>query len=125
MIRKLRMTDFKVFQDQEFDFAPGTTAIIGPNGSGKTTILEAIEFALFRSVTRKEKSVKRLEELIRHSRKKAKVQLEFISPLNRREYRVVRTIHPGETNADLFLAGPRNRSFLCSSGNLHLCNNPQ
>ncbi|NHI88154.1 MAG: ATP-binding cassette domain-containing protein [Candidatus Thorarchaeota archaeon] len=104
MIRKLRMTDFKVFQDQEFDFSPGTTAIVGPNGSGKTTILEAIEFALFRSVTRKEKSVKRLEELIRHSRKKAKIQLEFIAPLNRREYRVIRTIHPGETNADLFLA---------------------
>ncbi|GAH09587.1 unnamed protein product, partial [marine sediment metagenome] len=54
MIRKLRMKNFKVFHDQEFEFYPGTTAIVGPNGSGKTTILEAIEFALFRSVTRKE-----------------------------------------------------------------------
>lgn len=103
MIRKLKMVDFKVFHDQEFEFKPGTTAIVGPNGSGKTTILEAIEFALFRSVTRKEKSIKRFEELIRHSRRKAKVQLEFTAPVNRRDYKVVRTIHPGETNADLYL----------------------
>jgi DNA repair exonuclease SbcCD ATPase subunit len=103
VIRKLRMIDFKVFQDQELEFKPGTTAIVGPNGSGKTTILEAIEFALFRSVTRKEKSVKRFEELIRHTRRKAKIELEFTAPVNRRVYRVVRTIHPGETNADLYL----------------------
>jgi DNA repair exonuclease SbcCD ATPase subunit len=103
MIRKLRMTDFKVFHDQEFEFNPGTTAIVGPNGSGKTTILEAIEFALFRSVTRKEKAVKTFKDLIRHSRKKAKIQLEFIAPVNRREYKVVRTIHQEGSNADLFL----------------------
>ena len=59
MLRKIRIKDFKVFHDQEFEFKSGTTAIIGPNGSGKTTILEAIEFALFRSVTRKEKALKK------------------------------------------------------------------
>jgi exonuclease SbcC len=103
MIRRLRMVDFKVFEDQELLFKPGTTAIVGPNGSGKTTILEAIEFALFRSVTRKEKALRKVEEVIRHTRKKAKIELDFVAPINRREYRVVRTIHPGETNADLFL----------------------
>ncbi len=105
MIRRLRMVDFKVFHDQELHFKPGTTAIVGPNGSGKTSILEAIEFALFRGVTRKEKAIKKVEELIRHSQRKAKVELDFVAPVNRREYRVVRTIHPGETNADLFQMG--------------------
>jgi exonuclease SbcC len=107
MIRRLRMVDFKVFQDQELLFKPGTTAIVGPNGSGKTTILEAIEFALFRSITRKEKAIRKVEEVIRHSCRKARVELDFIAPINRREYRVVRTIHPGETNADLFLGKNR------------------
>jgi len=103
MIRKLRLRNFKVFSDQEFEFKPGTTAIIGPNGAGKTTILEAIEFALFRSVTRKEKAIKKVEEVIQHTRRKATIELEFEAPINRKIYRVVRTIHPGETNADLFL----------------------
>lgn len=107
MIQRLRMVDFKVFHDQELNFGQGTTAIVGPNGSGKTSILEAIEFALFRSITRKEKALRKVEEVIRHSRRKAKVELDFIAPVNRREYRVVRTIHPGETNADLFLLGEK------------------
>ena len=107
MIRKLRMKNFKVFHDQEFEFYPGTTAIVGPNGSGKTTILEAIEFALFRSVTRKEKAVKKFEVLIRHSAKNAKIHLEFTAPVNRREYRVERTIHKKGSDADLFLGNDR------------------
>ncbi|MFW9907294.1 MAG: AAA family ATPase [Candidatus Thorarchaeota archaeon] len=102
MLSRLYLNDFKVFNDQEFVFHPGTTAIVGPNGSGKTTILEAIEFALFRQVTRKEKKVPRVEDLIRHGRKRALVELSFIAPVNRRSYVVKRSIHPSETNADLY-----------------------
>ncbi|MFX1580433.1 MAG: AAA family ATPase, partial [Promethearchaeota archaeon] len=55
MIRRLALQNFKVYKKQEFILEEGSTAIVGPNGSGKTSILEAIEFALFRMVTRKEK----------------------------------------------------------------------
>ncbi len=102
MLRQLRMTDFKVFNEIDFQFSQGITAIVGPNGSGKTTILEAIEFALFRQVTRKEKTVRNFEDFIRHGRKRAIVELEFRAPVNRRFYRVTRSIHPGKTNADLY-----------------------
>ncbi|MFW9956643.1 MAG: AAA family ATPase [Candidatus Odinarchaeota archaeon] len=111
MINRLDLTNFKVFKQQEIVFNPGTTAIVGPNGSGKTSILEAIEFGLFRMVTRKEKKVPRLEDLINHEGKRAVVELDFTAPINRREYRVVRTIHPGEktseTKADLYLKGKK------------------
>jgi len=102
VLSRLRLIDFKVFTEQEFIIRPGTTAIVGPNGSGKTSILEAIEFALFRQVTRKEKKVPKVENLIRHGRNRAIVELDFIAPINRRTYRVKRSIHPGETNADLY-----------------------
>ncbi len=105
MIKEISLRNFKLFRDQTFSFESGTTAVVGPNGSGKTTILEAIEFALFRRVTRKEKSISKVEELIRHGRNKAVVELEFIAPVNGRTYRVVRSIHPGKTNADLFVKG--------------------
>ena len=105
MLSNLRLKNFKVFKDQEIDFREGTTAVVGPNGSGKTTILEAIEFALFKRVTRKEKTLKSAEELIRHGDKKSKVELEFIAPINRRKYRVIREIMIGKTTADLFEDG--------------------
>ncbi|MHA1576022.1 MAG: AAA family ATPase, partial [Candidatus Thorarchaeota archaeon] len=101
MLKKLGLTDFKVFSEIDLVFEPGTTAIVGPNGSGKTTILESIEFALFRTVTRKEKKIPKVENLIRHGRNRAIVELEFVSPINKRTYKVKRSIHPGETNADL------------------------
>jgi len=111
VIDRISLRNFKVYKDQEFTLHPGSTAIIGPNGSGKTSILEAIEFGLFRRVTRKEKKVPSLEDLINHRGKKAIVELDFTAPINRREYTVIRQIHPGkksaETTADLFLKGER------------------
>jgi exonuclease SbcC len=94
-----------VYKNQEFTLEDGSTAIVGPNGSGKTTILEAIEFAFFRGVTRKEKKIPQVEDLINHRGKRAVIELEFTAPVNRRNYVVKRTIHPGETKAELFLVG--------------------
>ncbi|MHA1663010.1 MAG: AAA family ATPase, partial [Candidatus Thorarchaeota archaeon] len=115
MIERINLRNFKVYTDQEFILHPGSTAIVGPNGSGKTSILEAIEFGLFRRVTRKEKKVPSLEDLINHRGKKARVELDFTAPINRREYTVIRQIHPGkksaETTADLFLKGERKPEF--------------
>ena len=108
MIRRLALQNFKVYKKQEFTFEEGSTAIVGPNGSGKTSILEAIEFALFRMVTRKEKKVPQVEDLINHRGRRAIVELEFTAPINRRNYIVKRIIHPGETKAELLEVGQSN-----------------
>ncbi len=45
--RKLEVTGFKSFADKiELVFEPGTTAIVGPNGCGKSNICDAIKWAL-------------------------------------------------------------------------------
>jgi len=45
--RKLEVTGFKSFADKvEIVFEPGTTAIVGPNGCGKSNICDAIKWAL-------------------------------------------------------------------------------
>ncbi|TXT55224.1 MAG: hypothetical protein BAJATHORv1_40134 [Candidatus Thorarchaeota archaeon] len=105
MLETLELKNFKVFTDQLIEFHNGSLAIVGPNGSGKTTILEAIEFALFKRITRKDKTVRRIEELIKHGRTKGKVKLTFTAPINQRTYTVVRKIYPGETKAELFVKG--------------------
>jgi len=47
IIERLRMQNFKRFSDEEVLFPDGITGIIGNNGSGKSTIIEAVLFALY------------------------------------------------------------------------------
>jgi len=45
VLTQLSMTDFRLFADAMFEPATeGTTVLSGPNGSGKTTVLEAVAF---------------------------------------------------------------------------------
>ena len=42
MISDLRLQQFRSYGDASFEFGPGVNIIVGPNGSGKTNLLEAI-----------------------------------------------------------------------------------
>lgn len=44
---RLRLRNFKCYEDADVRFSPGVTVIHGVNGSGKTTLLEACFFALY------------------------------------------------------------------------------
>jgi len=44
---RLKLENFRQHRDSDIEFADGMTAIVGANGTGKTTILEAITFALY------------------------------------------------------------------------------
>jgi len=44
---KLRLTGFKSFVDRtEMDIAPGLTGIVGPNGCGKSNLVEALKWSM-------------------------------------------------------------------------------
>ena len=47
LLNKLRMRNFKRFRDQEITFQDGITGIVGNNGTGKSSIVSAILFALY------------------------------------------------------------------------------
>ncbi|MFA7562634.1 MAG: SMC family ATPase, partial [Methanoculleus sp.] len=47
LLNKLRMRNFKRFRDQEIIFQDGITGIVGNNGTGKSSIVSAILFALY------------------------------------------------------------------------------
>lgn len=47
ILDRMHLTNFKRFKDAEIDFKNGITGIVGNNGTGKSSIVDAIFFALF------------------------------------------------------------------------------
>jgi DNA replication and repair protein RecF len=43
-VAKLSVTDFRSYPQVDLDFEPGVTALVGPNGQGKTNLVEAIGY---------------------------------------------------------------------------------
>ncbi len=80
---KLKLKNFKSHQSTFIQFHKGISVIVGENGAGKSTILEAISFALF-----KQHTGKKMDDLVRNNADTMSVELEFIS--NGKEYRIVR-----------------------------------
>lgn len=87
---RLELKNFKSHADTILDFNPGISLIVGENGAGKSSIFEAISFALFKSYT-----TKSINDLVRSNKNTGDkiqmiVRLSFVS--NGIEYMVERTI---------------------------------
>jgi exonuclease SbcC len=97
-LQRLRLVNFRQHADTEIVFGDGITGIIGPNGSGKTSLLEAIAWAIYGNP-----AARGDKDSIRNLRAKARaavrVELEF--GLGSHAYRVER----GLNNAELYQDG--------------------
>ena len=87
---RLELKNFKSHAHTILDFNPGISLIVGENGAGKSTIFEAISFALFKVYT-----TKTINDLVRSNKNigekiEMMVNLSFIS--NGREYKVERKV---------------------------------
>ena len=83
-ISKIELENIKSHAATTIEFSRGTTAITGENGAGKTTIIEAIAWALFDQLDYKK------EDFVRRGAKKGTVRVTFESGLDEREYIVTR-----------------------------------
>ena len=104
---KLKLKNFKSHEHTVITFDRGISVIVGENGAGKSTILEAISFALF-----KQHTGKKIDDLVRNNSNAMSVELEFTS--NNRQYRIVR-----EKRSNLKSSIYKKTS--ADSGYVHIC----
>lgn len=94
-ILSVALKNFKSHSDRRFLFQPGTNAICGENGAGKTSILEAIAWTLFNY-----RGAYKNEDLIRNGAGSAQAMVEFVSSRDGRTYVVKRCTTAGYTIFD-------------------------
>jgi DNA repair protein SbcC/Rad50 len=98
IIERIKLKNFKSHQNTQIKFKTGISIIIGENGAGKSSILEAVSFALF-----KQHSGKKIEHLIKNNEENKNeemmVELDFVA--KGRNYRVYRKKSSSSSKAEL------------------------
>ncbi|HRW03721.1 MAG TPA: SMC family ATPase [Caldilineaceae bacterium] len=98
-IVSLELENTKSYAKGKIEFTDGVNAIVGHNGAGKSTVLEAIGFALFDCLAGYKQS-----DFIREGAKSAEIIVTIVSGLDERAYQIVRR---------------------CGSSNLHAVYDPE
>jgi exonuclease SbcC len=91
-ILAIHLKNIKSHRDTELSFSPGINVLTGPNGVGKSTVFEAIGYALFGVDA--QKFVGNVERFISIGAKKGEITVEFALDGGDR-YRVSRTVGAG------------------------------
>jgi len=95
-LKSLKLENFRQHEDSYIDFSDGITVINGTNGSGKTTILEAISWAIYGTeAARGNKDTIKFNK----AKAKAKVRVELIFSLDDEEYKIERYLDKAELYA--------------------------
>lgn len=97
MITKVRLKNWRSHLESEFDFSSGTNALVGHLGSGKTTILDSICFALFGTIpTLQSKKLKLDDIIMKKPFEKNRAEIEVFFQLDGTIYSVKRIIEKGK-----------------------------
>jgi DNA repair protein SbcC/Rad50 len=86
MIKDVQLKDFIAHRDTKLEFCKGVTIFVGHNGTGKSSIIDAVTFALFGKHTRKSN-----KNLVRRGANSAMVQMRFA--LNSKEFQATRALN--------------------------------
>src|SRR3989338_10960206 len=92
ILRSLKLENIRTYISEKIDFPSGSVLLSGDIGSGKSTVLLAVEFALFGIL----RSVLSGAALLRHSASKGSVELKF--EIDKTEYVIKRTLRRGKAS---------------------------
>ena len=100
IINELHMMNFKSYKDTTISFNEGVTIITGENGAGKSTIFEAIHYALYKKNTK---------NTIRNNQDNMLVELTFTEKGN--TYKVKRTRTNDKNHSQLYQYNTKNDEY--------------
>ena len=109
MISSIELGDFLSHSNTKLDFSNGVTIFVGHNGSGKSSIIDAITFSLFGKHTRKSN-----RSLIKYSTNQGYAKIIFT--VNGKEYKAERKIDSRGNLSSLFSEIKNNEEFQIVSG---------
>ncbi len=89
MLESIRLIDFISHRDTDIRFGDGITVFVGRNGSGKSSVIDAITYALYNEHTRSDN-----KSLVRYGAQRSSVVLEF--SINKKRYRVEKRLNRGQ-----------------------------
>ncbi len=96
-LKRLYAHNFKQLQEIDLRFPDHARVLVqGKNEAGKSTLFEALYFALFGNALATESGARGLDDLIRYGVEKARVELDVQA--GAREFRIRRTITRGKSN---------------------------
>lgn len=96
-LKRLYAHDFKQLKEVEIHFPEaGRVLVQGKNEAGKSTLFEAVFFALFAQALTTESNPKNLDDLIGYDKEKARVELDLA--VRDRVFRITRTLVRAKTN---------------------------
>jgi exonuclease SbcC len=106
MITRLALENWRTHERTDFEFGKGTNVLVGPMGSGKSSAMDAISFALFGTFPSHNQKKLKLDDMIMNKPERkdnAKVTLSF--KVGEKEYTVKRelTRGKGQTAAEIRL----------------------
>lgn len=97
MITKIRLKNWRSHLDSEFEFSEGTNGLIGIMGSGKSSVMNALTFALFGTFPDLRQRKITLDDVIMKKPKQKRIaETEVSFLLNGDKYTVFRRIGRGE-----------------------------
>ncbi len=108
MIKRLVLKNWRSHEESEFVFSRGTNVLVGRMGAGKSSVMDAISFALFGTFPNLQTRKIKLDDCIMNKpvqKEKARVELEI--ELKSGVYRIVReiTLGKGTTHAEIVKDG--------------------
>lgn len=86
MIKDIQMKNFIAHKDTKLEFCKGITIFLGHNGSGKSSIIDAVTFSLFGKHTRKSN-----KNLVRRGANHAIAQMRFA--VQSKEFQAIRALN--------------------------------
>jgi exonuclease SbcC len=106
MITRLALENWKTHESTEFEFGKGTNVLVGPMGSGKSSAMDAISFALFGTFPSHNQKKLKLDDMIMNKpERKASAKIVLSFKVDGKEYTVKREITrgKGQTSAEIRL----------------------